>query len=171
VQVIGMAVTLVGVAIVAARGEFETLAALSFNIGDVWMIIACGAYATYTLLLRKRPDVSAFVFIAALSAMAFVLTIPLLVWEMATGAILWPDGRGLAIVLYVALFPTLVSQLLFMRGVELIGASRAGLFVNLVPVFGAILAVAILGEPFHLYHALALALVLGGIWLAEQNRM
>ena len=57
-----------------------------------------------------------------------------------------------------------------MRGVELIGPGRAGLFVNLVPVFGAILAVAILGEPFRPYHALALALVLGGIWLAERKR-
>ena len=61
------------------------------------------------------------------------------------------------------MFPSLVSQLLFIRGVELIGANRAGLFVNLVPVFGAILAVAVLGEPFRLYHAVALALVLCGI--------
>ena len=90
-------------------------------------------------------------------------------WEMAAGAIRWPDARGLAIIVYVAVFPTILSQLLFMRGVELIGASRAGLFVNLVPVFGAVLAVAILGELFRSYHAFALALVVGGIWLAEQR--
>jgi drug/metabolite transporter (DMT)-like permease len=70
----------------------------------------------------------------------------------------------------VALFPSLLSQIFFMRGVELIGPGRAGLFVNLVPVFGAILAVALLAEPFRLYHAAGLALVLGGIWLAEQGR-
>jgi drug/metabolite transporter (DMT)-like permease len=169
VQVLGVAVTLVGVAITAGRGELANLAALAFNIGDVWMIIACAGYATYTLLLRKRPPVPGFVFVAAMSAASFILSIPLLAWEVATGAILLPDARGLAIVVYVALFPTLLSQLLFMRSVELIGPSRAGLFVNLVPVFGALLAVAILGEPFRLYHALALALVLSGIWLAERN--
>jgi drug/metabolite transporter (DMT)-like permease len=54
--------------------------------------------------------------------------------------------------------------------VELIGPARAGLFVNLVPVFGALLAVLLLGEPFAPYHALGLALVLGGIWLAERRR-
>lgn len=170
VQVLGMIVTLIGVAIVAAHGDMETLATLAFNIGDVWMIIACAAYAAYTVLLRRRPAVSGFVFFAAMAGAAFLLTLPLLAWEVAAGAVVWPDARGLAILAYVALFPSLVSQLFFMRGVELIGPGRAGLFVNLVPVFGALLAVAILGEPFRLYHALALALVLGGIWLAERNR-
>jgi drug/metabolite transporter (DMT)-like permease len=70
----------------------------------------------------------------------------------------------------VAFFPSLLAQIFFLRGVELIGPGRAGLFVNLVPVFGALLAVAILGEPFRLFHALALGLVLGGIYLAEWGR-
>jgi drug/metabolite transporter (DMT)-like permease len=170
VQVLGMAVTLIGVAIVAARGEMETLAALAFNIGDIWMMIACVCYAAYTLALRKRPNVSGFVFFAAMAGAAFLLTLPLLAWEAAAGAVVWPDARGWAILLYVTLFPSLLSQIFFMRGVELIGSGRAGLFVNLVPVFGAMLAVVILGEPFRLYHALALAFVLGGIWLAERGR-
>jgi drug/metabolite transporter (DMT)-like permease len=59
---------------------------------------------------------------------------------------------------------------MFIRGVELIGPARAGLFVNLVPIWAAILAVVLIGEPFALYHAIALVLVLGGIWLAERNR-
>ena len=83
------------------------------------MLVACAAYATYTLLLRTPPGVPNLVFVAAMSGTAFIVSIPLLVWEMANNTILWPDGPGLAIVLYVALFPTLVSQLLFMRGVEL----------------------------------------------------
>jgi drug/metabolite transporter (DMT)-like permease len=170
VQLLGMALTLVGVAMVAARGEMETLASLAFNIGDLWMLIACVFYAVYTLLLRQRPPVSSFVFFAAMAGAAFLLTIPLLAIEASMGNLVWPDAYGLAILLYVALFPSLLSQVFFIRGVELIGPNRAGLFMNLVPVFGAMLAVAILGEPFRLYHALALALVLGGIWLAEQRR-
>jgi drug/metabolite transporter (DMT)-like permease len=81
----------------------------------------------------------------------------------------WPTPRGWLIVLYVGLFPSFVSQVLFMRAVELIGPGRAGLFVNLVPIFGALLAVLILGEVFAAYHAMGLALVLGGIWLAERK--
>jgi drug/metabolite transporter (DMT)-like permease len=170
VQFLGMAVTLVGVAMVAARGELETLTSLTFNKGDVWMMIACAFYAAYTLFLRQRPSLSSFVFFAALAGAAFLLTLPLLVAEAWMGALLWPDAYGWAILLYVVLFPSLLSQVFFIRGVEIIGPNRAGLFMNLTPVCSAILAVAILGEPFRLYHAFALGLVLGGIWLAERRR-
>ena len=170
VQILGMAVTLVGVLTVAARGEIETLTTLAFNIGDVWMMFACAAYAAYTVALRKRPPVSGFVFFTAMAGVAFLLTVPLLAWEAARGTVIWPDARGYAILAFVTLFPSLLSQIFYMRGVELIGPGRAGLFVNLVPVFGAMLAVALLGEPFRLYHAVSLGLVLGGIWLAERKR-
>jgi len=90
-------------------------------------------------------------------------------YEISSGTVIWPTLRGWLIILYVGLFPSFVSQILFMRGVELIGPGRAGLFVNLVPIFGALLAVLILGEPFAPYHAVGLALVLGGIWLAERQ--
>jgi drug/metabolite transporter (DMT)-like permease len=102
------------------------------------------------------------VFFSVLALAALMISLPLLAWEIAAGEVIWPDRRGFAILLYVTLFPSLLSQIFFMRGVELIGPGRAGLFVNLVPVFGAILGVAILGEPFRWYHAVGLALVLGG---------
>ncbi|HEV2604341.1 MAG TPA: DMT family transporter [Microvirga sp.] len=169
-QLVGMAVTLLGVAIVATKGDIGTLLALAFNIGDVWMLIACALYAAYTLGLRNRPQVPGLAFFALMAGVAFLTSLPLLGYEIATGQVQWPTLQGLLITLYVGLFPSLLSQIFFMRGVELIGPGRAGIFVNLVPVFGALLAVVLLGEPFHVYHALALALVLGGIWLAEQRR-
>jgi drug/metabolite transporter (DMT)-like permease len=113
--------------------------------------------------------VSGFVFFTAMAVVAFVTSLPLLLAEIAAGAVRWPTPRGWAVLLYVGLFPSLLAQIFFMRGVELIGPGRAGLFVNLVPVFGALLAVAILGEPFALYHAAGLVLVLGGIALAERR--
>ena len=66
------------------------------------------------------------------------------------------------------LFPSLVSQICFVRGVELIGANRASAFMNLVPIFAAVMAVLILQEAFQLYHLVGLVLVLGGIALAER---
>jgi drug/metabolite transporter (DMT)-like permease len=166
----GMAVTLVGVACVAAKGDLEILRTLALNIGDVWMLIACAFYAGYTLALPHRPKVPDLVFFTAMSGVAFLTSLPLLAYEAATATLQWPTAKGWAVLLYVGLFPSLLSQIFFMRGVELIGPGRAGLFVNLVPVFGALLAVLLLGEPFALYHALGLSLVLGGIALAEQGR-
>jgi drug/metabolite transporter (DMT)-like permease len=95
--------------------------------------------------------------------------LPLLAVEALIGRTQWPTLQGWAVLLFVGLGPSLVAQRCFMRGVELIGPGRAGLFVNLVPVFGAFLSVVILGEAFGIYHAIALALVLAGILLAEQR--
>jgi drug/metabolite transporter (DMT)-like permease len=168
-QIVGMIITMAGVAAVAVKGDLEVLRTLALNIGDVWMLVACVLYAGYTLGLRDRPAVPAFVFFTAMALVAFVTSIPLLLAEIARGAVQWPTQKGWAVLLYVGLFPSLLSQIFFMRGVELIGPARAGLFVNLVPVFGALLAVMVLGEPFAVYHAAGLALVLGGIWLAERR--
>lgn len=169
-QILGMIVTLSGVALVATRGDVTTLLGLAFNPGDLLMLLATVLYAGYTLALRNRPKVSGLAFFASLACVAFFTSLPLLLYEIRTGTVLWPTMTGLMILLYVAVFPSLIAQLFFMRGVELIGPGRAGLFVNLVPIFGATLAVGILAEPFMLYHGAALVLVLGGIWLAERRK-
>jgi drug/metabolite transporter (DMT)-like permease len=168
VQVVGMAATLAGVALTASHGNVATLRDLDFNIGDVWMLLACVLYAGYTLGLRNRPPVAGIVYFAALAGVACMTSLPLLAIEVARGTFQWPTPTGIAIIVYVGLFPSLVSQLTFMRAVELIGPGRAGLFINLVPVFGALLAVLVLGEPFAPYQAVALAMVLGGIYVAER---
>ena len=80
-----------------------------------------------------------------------------------------PDLQGAAAALYTVVFPSLIAQSLYIRGVEMIGPNRANLFINLVPVFGALLAVMIVGEELHLFHVFALACVLGGITLAERG--
>jgi drug/metabolite transporter (DMT)-like permease len=169
-QILGMIVTILGVVLVSVKADLEILKTLSFNIGDVWMLIACLFYAGYTLGLRHRPAIPGLVFFAAMAGVAFISSLPLIGLEIAQGTAQFPTPKGWLILLYVAVMPSLLSQLFYMRGVELIGPARAGLFVNLVPVFGALLAVLLLGEPFAYYHALGLVLVLGGIWLAEQRR-
>lgn len=166
-QALGLLVTLAGVALVASHGDLSTLIQLRLNLGDLLMLAACALYAGYALALRGRPGASTLSFFAGLACAAFVTALPLAALEAAAGAFQWPTWRGWAILAYVALFPSFLAQLFFMRAVELIGPGRAGLFINLVPVFGAILAVLILAEPFGLHHAAALALVLGGILLAE----
>ncbi|MGL4286265.1 MAG: DMT family transporter [Phreatobacter sp.] len=169
-QMIGIAVTLLGIVLLATGGHLEQLRSLAFNLGDLLMLIACLGYAAYTVALRERPKISPQPFFLSLSAVALVSSLPLLAVEIASGAALWPDARALAIIAYVAVLPGFVAQLLFMRAVEMIGPGRAGLWVNLVPVWSAILGPLILGELFAWYHAVALALVLSGIAVAESRR-
>jgi len=166
-QALGAMATIVGVAAIAARGEWESLRALAFNGGDLMILFACVLYTGYTLGLRRRPKVSGLGFLAALAFVAFLTSAPLLAGEIASGGFIWPTPTGFLALAYAAFLPSFLAQLFFMRGVELIGPGRAGVFVNLVPLFGALMAVGLLGEPFALYHVAALALVVGGIALAQ----
>lgn len=168
-QALGMLITLAGVLIVASHGDLAGLARLKFNPGDLLMMVACVLYAGYTLALRGREGVSTLWFFAGLATAALVTSLPLAAAELALGQAQWPTGRGWAILLYVAFAPSFFAQLFYMRAVQLIGPARAGLFVNLVPVFGALLAVLLIGEPFRPHHAAALALVLLGIAVAETS--
>ena len=133
------------------------------------VVIAVVLYAGYTVALRERPKVSGLSLLAGMALAAFVTSVPLMVWEIAAGGFIWPTVGGLLTLVYVALGPAFASQMFYMRGVELIGPGRAGVFVNLVPVFGAIMAVALLGEPFAAYHVVALILVVGGIAIAQRG--
>ncbi len=132
------------------------------------IFVGCLFYAGYTIVLPTRPKVSSLAFFTAMAIAAFLTSLPLLALEWAVGDAVWPSREGWAMVAFVGLGPSLIAQLFFMRGVELVGPNRAGLFVNLVPIFGAILAVALIGEPFGMIEGAALALVLGGIACAER---
>lgn len=169
-QAAGIVVTIAGIALLAARGDVGVLLNLAFNFGDLLMLISCLGYAAYTVSLRNRPKISPYPLLIALSLAAMLSSLPLAGIEAAYGAARWPDLTGWLIILYVAALPGFVSQVLFMRGVELIGPGRAGLWVNLVPVWAAILGPLILGEVFAWYHAAALVLVLGGIAIAESGK-
>ncbi|MCT8997978.1 DMT family transporter [Chelativorans intermedius] len=168
-QLAGFVLSLLGVSLTASHGDLRRLTGLDINVGDLLMMLAVLAYGLYTVLLRFKPQIHWLSTIAVLAASALLASLPFLAWEHASGRLLLPDARGWAIVAYTALFPSILSQVFFIRGNELIGANRAGLFVNLVPIFGTLLSILILGETFQLHHAVAMALVFCGIWLAEYS--
>jgi drug/metabolite transporter (DMT)-like permease len=163
----GVAVTLLGVVIVASRGDPGELLGMSVNRGDLFIVIACFFYAAYSIGLSRRPNVSALGFFAAVAVVAWIVSLPLVAIETYQQGWTAPTPTGWMLALMVTLLPSLIAQIFFIQGVSLIGPGRAGVFVNLVPVFASIMAVIFLQEVFQAYHALALMLVLGGIWLSE----
>jgi drug/metabolite transporter (DMT)-like permease len=166
-QIAGMALAFCGAGLIATKGDIFSLGAMRLNSGDVMLIVACLMYAGYTVALRDRPPLAPLVFFSGMAIAAFFESLPFFAAEIISGGFFWPTAKGWAFVLFVALCPSLLSQIFFMRAVELIGPGRAGIFTNLTPLFGALFAVSLLGEPFHLYHAGAMILGLIGIALAE----
>jgi drug/metabolite transporter (DMT)-like permease len=171
-QLLGVAVTIVGVALTATHGDLRRILALDINFGDLLVLCASLAYAIYSIGLRYRPQTSWLSFLfasfagAALASLVFQATLGggLGAFVAAVPGI---TPLGWAIVAYTILFPSLVSQMFYVRGVELIGANRASLFINLIPLFGALGSVLILGEVLQPFHFLAGALIIIGIGLAE----
>ncbi len=166
-QIVGMALTFLGVLIVAAKGDMSRLLTFAFNSGDVLVLIACVFYAVYTLGLRARPSGSPLVFFAGTALASLIWSLPIAGAEIVSGHAYWPSWKGWLVTLLIALGPSFSGQLCYTRGVDLIGPARAGLFLNLVPIFGAFCAVVALGETFTRAHAMAAVLGLGGISLAE----
>jgi drug/metabolite transporter (DMT)-like permease len=170
VQIAGVLVTTLGVVVVATQGMPLAILHIDLNRGDLIILVACVLYALYTVALRDRPRMSGAAFFTLLALISAITSVPLVLAEVYVSGLSMPTWQGWLVTLYVAIFPSCLAQLLFLRGVDLIGPGRAGVFVNLVPVFSAILAVALIAEPFAAFHAVALTLVIGGIWLAEWGR-
>jgi drug/metabolite transporter (DMT)-like permease len=168
-QVIGITISLAGVLCVMSRGELATLTSLSFNVGDLVMLIATAVWAVYTAVLKRRPILSMWSFAAVTYLVASALNAILASYELASGAVIrWSTPSVLAIA-YTAVFPSFLAYLMFNRGVEILGPSRASPFMHLVAFFTIVLAILFLGEVPALYHGIGLALILSGIWLAVQS--
>ncbi|UHS62106.1 DMT family transporter [Agrobacterium vaccinii] len=169
-QIIGFFLTIAGVSLLASHGDLMSLVQLQMNVGDAIMLLAVLSYAVYTVMLRWKPVVNWRTLMAIPAIGALVTSAPLMLWEVAKETAVWPDAKGWVIALYTALFASLIAQICFILGVERIGPNRAGLFINLIPVFGTLLSVMILGEVLHPYQIIALSLTLGGIAVAERKK-
>ena len=170
IQIAGVAVTILGVVFVSINGELEKLMSLSFNKGDLLMLIAVLFYGAYTVGLRRKHNLSSILLFASVVGWAFISTLPLTIYEFASGKTVWPDHKVWIIVGLIVLLPSFLSQICFIASVKLIGPARSGVFVNLVPVFASFLAVQLLGEAFELYHGISLFLVLFGIYIFEKYK-
>ena len=168
-QAFGIGLTLFGVSLVATRGQPWLVWEIALNFGDLVMLVACASYAGYAVLLQGRPAIPGAVFFTVMAAIAAITAFPPMVWEYVADAPPMPTWKGWVITLFVAVFPAALAQQFFMRGVDLIGPGRAGVYANVVPVFAAGLAILVLGERFEWYHGAALVLVLVGIAVVQRS--
>ncbi len=169
-QAAGIFFALGGAVIIIVQGDLKMLRGLSFNPGDIIIFGAVIAYAGYSVLLRRRPPMHPLSFVAITFLLGAFMLLPFYIWEtISQRAVSW-DGVTLASVAYVAIFPSIISFLCFNRGVELIGANRAGLFLYLMPLFGGGMAIVFLGEELKWYHGVGMLFIVAGIFLAVRGR-
>ncbi|MCC6983590.1 MAG: DMT family transporter [Bauldia sp.] len=169
-QLVGILVSFVGVTIIVSRGSLETLAHLTLNPGDILMVIAIATYSLYSALLRLRPPVHWLSFLTITIALGQAMIVPFFLVELALGARVELSPAAWWTMAYVILIPSIFAPIFFNRGVELIGANRAGPFFHLIPVFGSALAIAFLGERPQVFHGIGYGLIVVGIVIAQRGR-
>jgi drug/metabolite transporter (DMT)-like permease len=169
-QACGILLSLAGVLALVARGDFTALAAFRFNHGDLWLIAAQLLWAFYTIVLRRRPrELSAMGFLAAMLLLSLPFLLPFYLWELGERGGFALTPATISTLAYYGTIPSIAAYLFWNRGVAQVGPNKAGLFVHLMPVFGAVLSVIFLGEHLYAYHFFGAALIFGGIWLTTRK--
>lgn len=166
-QVLAVAISLAGVAVIAGQGSLTVLRALAINPGDIIVTAAVVCYALYSALLRLKPAAHPLSLLAVTFAIGVVFLVPLAWQEAASGAQLILTPVSVFAIIYSCVFPAFLAYFFYNRGVELVGPARAGQYVHLMPAFGVVLAVLFLGETMHSYHLLGIGLIGAGLWLAR----
>jgi drug/metabolite transporter (DMT)-like permease len=159
----GVILCLMGAIAIIVQGDVQVMRNLSFNPGDLLVLLAVINYAGYTALLRRRPAIHPLSFLVVTFVVGTLMLLPFYLWEsLMVRPIAW-NAVSLLSVSYVSIFPSVISFLCYNRGVELIGANRAGLFLYLMPVFGGTMAVFFLGESIRWFHWAGVVLIATGI--------
>ena len=175
VEGIGVLVSLIGVLNIVAQGNFASLFALILNIGDLWMLAAVLTWALYTIGLQWRPaGVHPMLILTALVGVGIIALTPIYAWEISQNT---AHGRQLnlspaliASIAYIGIFPGFLGYVFYNRGVADVGASKASLFIHLMPVFGSLLSALFLAEIPKTYHLIGMGLIFTGIYLTTARK-
>jgi drug/metabolite transporter (DMT)-like permease len=168
-QMIGIAISFLGVVVILVRGDAGALLSIAFNRGDIWFILAMLDFAVYSALVKKRPAMHPISFLAVTMGWGTLWLIPVYIWEIASGAHMTFDVKTVWILIYVAVFPSIVAYICFNRGIELVGPNRAAALYPLIVVFGSVIAMVFLGERPQLFHLAGFVLVIAGLLLATRT--
>ncbi|MCE5275439.1 MAG: DMT family transporter [Deltaproteobacteria bacterium] len=170
-QVFGIALSFLGIFVIISRGNPAVLMNLTFNRGDFWILGAICSWALYSVLLRRRPsELSGFMFFGTTVLLSVLALLPAYLGESLFVRTMPHTLATLASVSYLAVFPSILSYIFWNHAVSKVGPNTAGYFIHLVPVFGILLSVILLGEAVHAFHLAGMACVFSGICLTTWKR-
>ena len=169
-QILGVVFSLIGVAIIITKADFDLLINLDFNKGDLWMVVAMFSWAMYSALLRKKKfELSQTSLLEVIISAGLILLFPAYLIEMHLGFNLNLNLPFILTLSYVVLFPGLASFICWIKGIAIIGSNRSGIFLHLMPIFSTILAILIFREKFMNFHILGAVFMVGGIFLSSKK--
>tara|TARA_Y100001970_G_scaffold183725_1_gene223460 strand:+ start:741 stop:1640 length:900 start_codon:yes stop_codon:yes gene_type:complete len=171
-QIIGVALSLTGVIFIITKADINLIKSLDFNKGDLTMAVAMFSWALYSALLRKKKyEISQITLLEVVIISGLIFLIPIYFIEMNMGYLIKLEKPFILTLTYVVIFPGLAAFFFWIKGISIIGANRAGVFLHLMPIFGAIMAIIIFDEKFMFYHFLGAMFIILGITLSNKKKI
>ena len=170
-QLLGLFLSIIGIGSIISNGDTQKIISLNFNKGDVWMLVCVITWALYSTLLKKNKfKFSQFTLIQLMVTAGLIFLIPQLMYEKSIGLEVNFNKAFFIILFYVVVFPAIAAYYCWQKGVEIIGPNRATMFIQLMPLFSAAMAIIIFKEKFELYHFVGAVFILSGIYLSNKKK-
>jgi len=169
-QLFGLFLSIAGIGTIISNGNIERIISLNFNKGDLWMLVCVISWSLYSTLLKKHKfNLSQFSLIQLMVTVGILFLIPQFFYEKSIGLELNYNKAFFLILFYVVVFPAIAAYYCWQKGIEIIGPNRASMFIQLMPLFSAIMAIIIFNEKFELYHFIGAIFILTGIYLSNRK--
>lgn len=167
----GILIVLAGVLLLITRGDISVLVNITFNIGDLWVLLAAISFAVYSILLRYKPKtLSMITFQLITFILGTIYLIPLFLWEFDTRVINEPTLNNTISILYIAICSSLLAFIFWNKSIELLGATKAGMIYYTLPIFTGSLAFIFLDEIISYVHLFSILLIFIGIYITNKNK-
>ena len=169
-QILGLFLSVIGIGSIISNGDIEKIITLSFNKGDLWMLVCVLTWSLYSTLLKKNKfKFSHFSLIQLMVTVGILFLIPQFIYEQSNDLEVNFNKAFFSILFYVVVFPAIAAYYCWQKGVEIIGPNRASMFIQLMPLFSAVMAIVIFNEKFELYHYVGAAFIVSGIYLSNKK--
>ena len=169
-QIFGLILSIIGIGAIISNGELQRIISLNFNKGDLWMLVCVLSWSLYSTLLKKyKLQISQFSLIQLMVSVGILFLIPQYFYEQSIGLDVNFNKAFFFILFYVVVFPAIVAYYCWQKGVEMIGPNRASMFIQLMPLFSAGMAIIIFSEKFELYHLAGATFIVSGIFLSNKK--
>ncbi len=171
-QLTGLLLSIIGIAAIISNADIQKITSLNFNKGDLWMLVCVFTWAIYSTLLKKNKfEFSQFSLIQLMVSVGIIFLIPQFFYEKSIGLDVNFNKPFFLILFYVVVFPAIAAYYCWQKGIEIIGPNRATMFIQLMPLFSAILAIIIFREKFELYHFAGALFIVTGIYLSNKKNI
>ena len=169
-QLSGLFLSIIGVGTIISNADIQKIISLSFNKGDIWMLVCVLSWSLYSTLLKKNKfELSQFSLIQIMVSVGLIFLVPQFLYEQSIGLEIKINKASIFILLYVVIFPAIAAYYCWQKAIELIGPNRSSMFIQLMPLFSALLAIIIFKERFQLFHFIGATFIISGIYLSNRK--